>query len=118
MPRMKPEQVSDEEIFAFTETSHAISEDEFDAFYDVVMAYLKTQGSCSEGGVDADFLSSRWVDPISSLCVVSNVPVTQVIAEGLVEALAKLKKPHVVVFDGGFENSCVTSDGRFLKSSH
>ena len=119
MNRMKPELVSDEEILAFIETSHAISEDEFDAFYDVVRAYLKKQGSFSDGGLEeADFSSSRWVDPMSTLTVVSNVPVTQVMAESLILELEKLKKPQVVVFDGGIETCCVTSDGRFLKSKN
>lgn len=116
---MKTELVSDEEIHAFTETSHTISEDEFDVFYNAVRDYLETQGSFCEGGLEeADFSSSRWVDPVSTLTVVSSVTVTQSMAEGLLRELMKLKKPHVVVFDGGIETSCVTSDGRFLKSQH
>ena len=119
MTRMKTELVSDEEISAFTETSHTISDDEFDVFYNVVRDYLKTQGSFSEGGLEeANFSSSRWVDPISTLTVVSNVTVTQSMAEGLLRELMQLKKPYVVVFDGGIETSCVTSDGRFLKAHH
>lgn len=119
MARMKTELVPDDEIWAFTETSHAISEDEFDVFYNAVRSYLKTQGSFSEGVLDeADFSSSRWVDPASTLTVVSNVAVTQSMAEGLLQELKKLGKIHAVVFDGGIETSCVTSDGRFLKAQH
>lgn len=116
MTRMKTDLVSGEEISAFTETFHPISEDEFDVFYNEVRDYLKTQGRFSEGGIEeADFSSSRWVDPISRLTVVSNVSVTQSMAEGLLRVLMQLKEPRIVVFDGGIEKSCVTSDGRFLK---
>jgi|GEM_PF-4280337 len=117
MTDMKLELVSDEVISAFSEKSRAISEDEFDAFYNVVRAYLKTHGSFSDGGLEeADFSSSRWVSPMSTLTVVSNVPVTQMMAEGLIFELEKLKQPHVVVFHGGIESCCVTSEGRFLKA--
>ncbi len=119
MTRMKPELMPNDEIWEFSEKSRTISEDEFDAFYDLVVAYLKTQGSFSDGGLEeADFSSSRWVDPRSILTVVADVPVTLVLAEGLVGELKKLHESHAVVFDGGLSVSCVTSDGRFLKSAH
>ncbi len=117
MTHMKPELMTDDEIWEFFEKSRRIPEDEFDELYDLVTNYLKTQGSFSEGGSDDDFLSSRWVDPVSTLTVVSNVPITSTIAEGLLRELKKFDEPHAVVFDGIDGASCVTSDGRFLKSA-
>lgn len=118
MVRMKTELVTDDEIRELSEKSRKIPEAEFDALYDVVVAYLKTQGSFSDGGLEeADFSSSRWVDPSSTLTVVANVGVTPQLAEGLVQAMAGLKGHHAVVFDGGVENCCVTSEGRFLRSA-
>lgn len=118
MIRMKPELRTDDEIREFSEKSRTISEAEFDALYDLVIAYLKTQGSFSGGGLEeADFSSSRWVDPRSTLIVVANVAVTPTLAEGLWRELSALNQSYAVVFDGIDGVSCVTSDGRFLKSA-
>ncbi|WP_395741468.1 hypothetical protein [Prosthecobacter sp.] len=114
---MQPELLTEDEIEALSGKPRMISEAEFDALYDVVVAYLKTQGSFSDGGLEeADFSSSRWGEPGSTMTVVANVPVTQTLAEGLWRELSKLTHPYVVVFDGGVETCCVTSDGRFLRA--
>lgn len=51
----------------------------FDRFYDLVKASLSLVGSFSEGGIDndADFSSSRYVDPQRVLTIGSSVPVTE-----------------------------------------
>ncbi|MFO1483180.1 MAG: hypothetical protein U1F71_07405 [Verrucomicrobiaceae bacterium] len=116
MHHMEPKLMSNDEIWSMVEKAERIPEDEFDAFYDLVVAYLKTKGSFSEGGLDDNsFSSSRWVDPLPTLTVVSNVPITLSLAEGLHDEMQKLKRPHAVIFDGIDGTSCVTSDGRFLR---
>lgn len=113
---MEPEFMAEEEIQSLFLKSERIPEEEFDELYDIVIAYLKTKGSFSDSGLeDADFSGSRWIDPMSTLTLVSNVPITLPLAEGLRDELQKLPRPHAVVFDGIDGTSCVTSDGRFIR---
>lgn len=114
---MKLEIKTDDEIWNVFEKSERIPEEEFDALYDVVASFLRTQGSFSESGLEeADFSGNRWIDPKATLSLVSNIPISQSLAEGLRDVLQKLPRPHAVAFDGIDGTSCVTSDGRFWRS--
>ncbi len=115
MQRMKPELMSDDEIWKLFQKSERIPEEEFDALYNLVAAYLNSKGGFSGDGLKEGFSGSRWVDPVATLTIVSSVPITQSLAEGLVVELRKLEGLHAVIFDGIDGASCVTSDGRFLR---
>lgn len=91
--------------------------EEFDLLYDDVVSVLRQHGSFSDGGLEeADFASSRYVDPGPILVIVNSMPVSQSLMEDLVPVLAKLRGDHAVVFDG-VEMVAVFSDGRILKSN-
>jgi hypothetical protein len=115
MSRMKPELMTDAEMERLFQQSSRISEAEFDELYDVVAAYLKTQGTFGESGLDDDFSGSRWIDPISTLTLVSNVPITLSLAEGLRDELQKLHQHCAVLFDGVDGRSYASSGGRFIR---
>jgi hypothetical protein len=89
----------------------------FDIFYDSLIDALKPLGTFSEGGFeDADFSSSRYVDP-SRIAVISNsVPITTDAIKDIIVRLKQLQGAHVVVFDGIGGQTAIFSDGRVLRS--
>lgn len=114
---MKPEFITEDKIEELFQQSDRLSETEFDELYDLVTAYLVTQGTFSEDGLDYDFLGSRWIDPVSTLTLVSNVPITLSLAEGLRDELQKLHQHRAVLFDGIDGRSYISSEGRFIRTN-
>lgn len=77
-----------------------ISDAQFDAIYDHLIAVLKKFATFSEGGGDGDYSSSRYVDQVPWIRVVAEddvAPTTSVHA-GL-EAVQSSPTPFAVAFD-------------------
>ncbi len=91
--------------------------EEFDRFYDLVKAALLESGSFSEGGLDleADFLSSRWVDPQRVVTVVSSVPVTEELLRKLLTGCAVMGPDYAIQFDGIDGTSVLFMSGEFVR---
>ena len=91
--------------------------EEFDRFYDLVKATLLESGSFSEDGIDldADFLSSRWVDPQRVLTIVSSVPVTEELLRKLLTGCAVMGPDYAIEFDGIDGTSVLFMSGEFVR---
>jgi hypothetical protein len=89
----------------------------FDRFYDLVKATLLEVGSFSEGGLDgdADFSSSRYVDPGHVVTVVSSVPVTEVVLKKLLTECAAVGPDYAIQFDGIEGGAVLFTSGEFLR---
>jgi len=89
----------------------------FDRFYDLVKAALSGVGSFSEGGLDgdADFSSSRYVDPGHVVTVVSSVPVTEVVLKKLLTECAAVGPDYAIQFDGIEGVAVLFTSGEFLR---
>ena len=87
----------------------------FENFFSVVREALKSVGTFDEGGFEeSDFASARDADPARILTVTSGVPVTQEIAETVLEACASLGADHAVIFKDPAGRSVLFSNGDFL----
>lgn len=91
----------------------------FDRFYDLVKAVLARVGSFSEGGLDkdADFSSSRYVDPGHVVTVVSSVPVSEAVLKKLLAECAVVGANYAIQFDGVGGISVLFMSGEFLRGS-
>ena len=89
----------------------------FDRFYDLLKAALSHVGSFSEGGLDkdADFSSSRYVDPGHVVTVVSSVPVTEVVLKKLLTECAAVGPDYAIQFDGIEGISVLSMNGEFVR---
>lgn len=89
----------------------------FDRFYDLVKAVLSHAGSFSEGGLDkdADFSSSRYVDPGHVVTVVSSVPVSEVVLKKLLTECAVMGPDYAVQFEGIEGATVLFMDGELVR---
>ena len=80
-------------------------------------AALSGVGSFSEGGLDgdADFSSSRYVDPGHVVTVVSSVPVTEVVLKKLLTECAAVGPDYAIQFDGIEGVAVLFTSGEFLR---
>lgn len=89
----------------------------FDRFYDLVKAALLKVGSFSEDGLDmdADFSSSRYVDPGRVVTVVSSVPLTEMVLKKLLTECAVMGPDYAVQFDGIEGTMVLFMSGEFVR---
>lgn len=128
-PRLNIKTLSEEAIEAlmkaFAKTSEGLDAslnpeqriENFDRFYDLVKAALSGVGSFSEGGLDmdADFSSSRYVDPGHVVTVVSSVPVNEVVLKKLLTECAVVGPDYAVQFDGIEGGAVLFMSGEFVR---
>jgi len=92
--------------------------DNFDQFYDLAKNALSAAGSFSEGGLDdADFSSSRYVDPGRILTIVSSVPITEELLQRLLSVCAIMGPDYAIMFDGIEGQSVLFTSGEFFRQS-
>ncbi|MES2507226.1 MAG: hypothetical protein V4599_11005 [Verrucomicrobiota bacterium] len=88
----------------------------FDQFYDLTVKAIQPYGSFSDGGLeDADFTSSRYVDPCRKITISTSISIDDKICQSIITQLTILKGERVVVFDGLNGQTAIFASGLIVK---
>ncbi len=85
----------------------------YDSFFELVECGCRNVGTFGDAlQMDADFISSRWVDPTRIVTVVSSKVITPVAVQSILEVVSKSKVLFAVDFDSIGGRLLLFSDGR------